>query len=598
MRSGIPEHKIDEIRDATDIVELVSGYVTLKQKGQNHFGLCPFHNEKTPSFSVHAEKQIFHCFGCGAGGNAFTFLMRYEGTGFPDVVKFLAQRAGIELEFEQEEQDPDSARENEALFHINEFAAEWFQESLFADSGKPAMDYLKNRGLNVDQIKSFGLGYAPPGWDNLMKRASETANSEDALLLAGLILQNDAGRRYDRFRDRIMFPVWNLSGRVVAFGGRILEEVENAPKYLNSPETAVYHKGDVLYGLFQNRDAIRHERKVIFVEGYMDVLSLVARGVANVVATSGTALTEGQARLVRRYTRNVVLMYDSDLAGLAATLRGADVLIENGLDVSVAELPAGHDPDSLIREQGKDAIVQVANQAGSIFEHRLNQILETEPKNRTHGIRALLESLTRVKDMIQRSVLMTRAANQLGIEEKVLWAELEDLSRKRQHQFARRSEIGDRLRDVGKGSKPDRSGKAVDDLVRILLHDWSLAEFVFNHLDLSLVGESDKLSVLTYMRNQHTGGGSPSEADFLHQFHDVGLAQFVVGELHTEWEDGMDLHKWAADCINALQRDRIQRQIDILREELKGAADDPARVREIVKELGELERLKQAHISC
>ncbi|MFQ5651014.1 MAG: DNA primase [bacterium] len=587
----IPQRKIDEVREATDILELVSGYVTLKKKGQNHFGLCPFHNEKTPSFSVNTDKQIFHCFGCGAGGNAFTFLMRYEGTSFPDVVKFLAQRAGIELEFELRQTDEGTSKQNEALYHINEFAAKWFQHALFGPAGEAALTYLRGRGLTDDNIKTLGLGYALPGWDNLIREAHKTSNDVETLLKAGLVLENEAGRRYDRFRDRVMFPIWNLSGRVVAFGGRVLRQADDSPKYINSPETSVYEKGKILYGLYQSRDEIRQQRKAIFVEGYMDLLSLAANGVRNVVATSGTALTQDQARLIRRYTRTIVLMYDSDSAGSAAALRGADVLIENGLEVHVVSLPAGHDPDSFVRDNGTQALVEQVEQAAPLFDHKLELVVAQAPEKRTESIRSWLESLARIKDMIQRSVLLTKAAQRLQMSEKILWAELETLSRRRVQSAARRSEIGERVQDLSHASKTKKSEKAIEDLIRILVHDWSLAEFIFDHLDLDQVAESSKLAILTYFKNQFKGGRQPTEADLLHQFHDVDLSQFVVSVLNAGLAD-RDARRLAEDCVNALQRERLQHEIDTVRQQLKAADGDAERIEDLLQQCMALERKK------
>lgn len=563
---NIPEHKIHEIREATDVVDLISGYVSLKKKGQNFFGLCPFHSEKTPSFSVNPDKQIFHCFGCGAGGNVFTFLMRHEGIGFPDAAKLLAQRAGIQLEFE--EQDESVAKENEALFHINEFAARAFQDWLVSAKGVRALHYLKKRGLSETNIKEFGLGYAQPGWDNLIRLAKETANDIELVYRAGLILEKEKGRYYDRFRDRIMFPIWNLSGKVVAFGGRILQAEENSPKYINSPETAVYEKGKILYGLYQNRDAIRHSEKAIFVEGYMDLLSLVAADVKNVVATSGTALTENQARLILRYTRNVVLMYDSDTAGVTATMRGADILLENGLNVFIATLPEGHDPDSFVREFGTSAVLEQVSAAQNFFDYRLNLVLEQSAENRTEGIRSLLNSLAKLRDRIQRSLLLSKLSEKLEISEKILWGELEAITRQNQRGETRRSTIGERLNELSKVSKVSKVEKAVEDLVRILIHNWEMADFVFGHLDLNLTTDAKIFPILEYLCNQCKGGGRPTQEDLLHHFNDVELSAFIVHELNAEWEL-VDLRRWASDCIRTIKREEIQKKIDAVREQIR-----------------------------
>ncbi|MFQ5751493.1 MAG: DNA primase, partial [bacterium] len=430
MSTSIPEHKIQEVREATDVVDLVSGYVTLKKSGRNFFGLCPFHPEKTPSFSVNPEKQIFHCFGCSAGGNVFTFLMRHEGISFLESVKFLAQRAGIQIDYE--ERDESVVKKNEALYYINEFAARFFQTTLRNPEGEYALNYLKNRSFKLEDIKVFGLGYASGGWDNLIQNAKKEAIDIQLLLRAGLILKKEGGGYYDRFRDRIMFPIWNLSGRVVAFGGRKLNEQEDSPKYINSPETSVYEKGKLLYGLYQNRNEIRKLERAIFVEGYTDLMSLVSSGVKNVVATLGTALTEEQARLIRRYTKNVVLMFDSDTAGSAATLRGADILLENALEVFITSLPEGYDPDSFVKHEGATGVREQVKNAVNLFDYKLHQTLLQTPEKRSDGIRSLLESLAKLNDKIQRSILLRQIAEKLEIDEKILWGELESVIRQKQ----------------------------------------------------------------------------------------------------------------------------------------------------------------------
>ena len=591
MARPIAERVIEEVRLATEVVDLISGYVTLKKKGQNYFGLCPFHNEKTPSFSVNPEKQIFHCFGCSAGGNAFTFIMKHEGTSFPDTVKFLGQRAGIQIDFE--EQDEGQARQNEALFHINEFAVGWYREMLLTEQGKRAHDYLLGRGLTSQDIETYGVGYAPPGWDNLLRQAQRTANDEEALLQVGLILEKEEGRRYDRFRDRIMFPIWNLSGRVVAFGGRILQDKQDAPKYVNSPESAIYLKGKLLYGLFQNRDEIRKQDFAVFVEGYMDFLSLASVGIRNAVATSGTSLTEDQARLILRYTRNVTLMYDSDSAGSAAALRGADVLIEQGLQVLIAKLPDGHDPDSYIREQGAAALRERLEQALPLFDFKLNQLTAQSPEQRSEGIRSLLESLARMRDRIQRSLLLSDLAGKLHISEKILWTELETVIQKKAVNASHRvSTIAERLTDLSRVKGHSRSKKAMDDLVRILIHDWSVAEFVFNHIELEEVKDSDKLPILTYFRNQFKSEKRPSESELLQRFSEVELAEFIVGEVNKELPQ-VDFQRWAADCIAALKKEKLQQEIATIREDLKQTELDAPRRAELLGRCIELENEKK-----
>ncbi len=570
MFTSIPESKISEIRDATDVVDLVSGYVTLKKSGRNYFGLCPFHPEKTPSFSVNPEKQIFHCFGCGAGGNVFTFLMRHEGISFPESVKFLAQRAGIQLEFE--ERDETSAKENEALYYTNEFAAKFFQEQLFSPHGKVALTYLRGRGFEEADIRTFGLGYAPAGWDNLIHRAKQHSVSTEQLVRAGLILQKEGGGYYDRFRDRVMFPIWNLSGRVVAFGGRKISDADDSPKYINSPETVVYEKGKLLYGLFQNRDEIRRQDRAIFVEGYTDLMSLVAVGVKNVVATLGTALTEDHARLIHRYTKNVALMYDSDTAGSAATLRGADILLAGGLEVFVAKLPAGHDPDSFAKSAGAAGVAEVVEHAEGLLDFRLQQILSAPSEKRTDSIRALLESLARLHDSIKRRLLLRKISETLAIEERILWDELQYMIRQKRMATRRPSEMAQRLNELGRSAKKSKKEAAIEDLLRIMIREWGMADFVFSNLEMDDIRDSKWEHILSFLNHVFKSGGSPTEMDLINHFNDVETSAFIVKVINEAWQD-LDLVRWAADCIATIKVENLQAQLNSIREEIRKSSD-------------------------
>ena len=587
---SIPDYKIDEVREATDVVDLISGYVTLKKKGQNFFGLCPFHPEKTPSFSVNSDKQIFHCFGCGAGGNVFTFLMRSEEINFPESIKSLARRAGIQIEYD--EKDEARSQENESLYYLNEFAAKFFQESLLSKKGEHAFNYLKDRGLSSEDIEAFGLGYAPPGWQGLITQAKNTSNDLELLHRAGLTLKKEEGGYYDRFRDRIMFPILNLSGRAVAFGGRKLSENDDSPKYINSPETSVYEKGKMLYGLFQNRDEIRKQKKSVFVEGYMDLLSLVANDIKNVVASLGTSLTEEQSRLILRYSKHAVLMYDSDSAGIAAALRGADILLETGLDAFVVRLPKGHDPDSYVLENGTEALLKKIENADNLFDYKVQHSLDKPPENRREEVRSILESIARIKDAIQRSLIITKVSEQLNVSEKALWSDLAPILQQKQKGERRQSEISKRLNDLGKTRKSGRGEKAVADLIRIMIHDWNLAEYVFANLDLTELKDLDLFPIVNYLKNQQNGGGRPSEKELNRQFNDVELTAFIVQVFNEDWEE-LNLKRWATDCISVIHKEKIQKQIEIIREEIRLAQDSGQPVNDLLHQCMELEVQKK-----
>jgi len=416
----LSQELIDKIRESNDIVELISEYIPLKKRGGNWFGLCPFHTEKTPSFSVNREKQIYHCFGCGAGGNIFTFLREHEKMGFGEALNFLARRANIQI--------PQSGiphQEEDLLFKANQFAFSFFQIRL-RNSSK-AQDYLKERGYEKELWEEFKLGYAPPGWDNLLREARKRSLSPDLLCKAGLAVRSQKGPGYyDRFRDRLIFPIFNLSGGVVAFGGRAFPGAQE-PKYLNTNETPIYHKGSLLYALFNTKEHIRKHGWALVVEGYTDLLSLYQAGFRNVVASLGTSLTSGQARLLARYTSKAVISYDADSAGEAAAQRGMELLLEAGLDVELLTLPSGEDPDSLVKK-GREKFARCIAQAENFLDSRLKRLKGKEDTNTVAGkfvtIREIGSTLAHIKDPLKRRLWIRRAAQLLHIEEDLISSSL------------------------------------------------------------------------------------------------------------------------------------------------------------------------------
>lgn len=358
MSMHIPEHKIEEVRAASDIVDVVSDYVQLKKSGSNLFGLCPFHNEKTPSFSVNPGMGIFKCFGCGVGGDVFQFVMGVERVTFPEAVRFLAEQAGVEI---PEEGNPDDASSDaERIQHALRHAARFFYRTLTeSEEGRPALDYVLGRGITAASIKRFGIGYAPDRWDALLKDAARHHVDADTLEQAGLAIPRKSGDgHYDRFRGRVMFPIFSQVGKVVGFGGRILTSDSDQPKYINTPETAVYHKSEVLYGLYQARRAVREKKEVYIVEGYTDVVALHQHGIENAVAACGTSLTPDHLRLIGRYADAVIFLNDSDTAGDASNLRSVDLALKQRLTPYVVELPEGEDPASFVEKHSVDELVQ------------------------------------------------------------------------------------------------------------------------------------------------------------------------------------------------------------------------------------------------
>jgi len=419
----VPQETIDRIRDAADIVSVISPYVNLRKQGQNYVGLCPFHDDSHPSLHVSQRKQIYKCFACGAGGNAITFLMEYEKISFIEALKRLAKQVGIALDLQE---SPEKKDVYTALYDIHDFAADVFSTHLFSEQGKKTLNYLKQRGLSEATVREYRLGVALDSWDHLLKRARERKFSEDVIRKSGLFTRTEKGE-FDRFRRRLMFPIFNLSGRVVAFGGRALDD--DPAKYLNSPETPIYHKSEIFYGLHATRDAIRRQDQAILVEGYMDFLQLIQAGITNVMAVSGTALAEKHVGQLRKFTTNVVVAYDGDAAGKKAALRAGYLLLQQGLDPRILEIPNGQDPDEWIRVVGKQRFMQSVEQAKPLIQFHLDttdaRTLKGAP--RAAFIQDLLENVARIRDSLIRSEYIREMADELMVDERELIRRLDQI---------------------------------------------------------------------------------------------------------------------------------------------------------------------------
>ncbi|MYD62068.1 MAG: DNA primase [Gemmatimonadetes bacterium] len=420
----IPETVIDQVRLSIDIVDVVGDHVALTRRGKNFVGLCPFHDDSTPSLNVSQEKQIYKCFACGAGGNSFTFLRDIENISFIEAVRQLADRAGIALP-DAKPADPDQQEVFDQIYRANELAVKYFHHLLTQDEkAADAMAYLENRGINRDVIDAFSLGYAPDQWDGFLQIATRRDFSPQILERAGLVLQRQTGGGfYDRFRNRITFPIHAATGRPVAFGARALDPDEQA-KYINSPETPVYNKSATLYGLWRNRDAIRDAGVALVVEGYMDLIALAQYGIENAVASSGTALTTDQARLIRRYAPKTILIFDGDTAGATAAMRGIGSLFEVGLEIRVVTLPEDHDPDSYVRAHGPDGLLRLTENAASAIDFLIEQFAQRDDLStvdgKTRTANVLAELIGRITDNALKQFLIKDIAEKIGIDEKVL----------------------------------------------------------------------------------------------------------------------------------------------------------------------------------
>jgi len=423
---------LEEIRNRCDIVDIISEYVHLKPAGKGFKGLCPFHGEKTPSFMVSPEKQLFHCFGCGEGGNVFNFLMKYEKISFFKAVKMLAQKSGVPLPVDEEKEDI-LHKKKERLYKLNNLVANYYRECLFrTNQGKKIINYLKKRGINDTSVERYRLGYAPPGWDVLTNFLKKKGYTYEELIRAGLIKKSKIEGKYiDYFRDRIIFPIFNLSGKVIGFGGRVLDN--SLPKYINSPETLVYNKGSNLYSLNFAKGDTRKKNYIIIVEGYTDVLITQQYEFDNVAASLGTALTNKQIDLIKRFTDAVLIAYDADSAGNMATLRSLDLLVKAGLEVKVIDLPQGYDPADFLIKKGRRAFQNLIDRSLSLIDYRLKLLYSKYSIENIEGkvkiVKEILPTLSVIGNEVELRAQTKKISEELKLSEEAILIELKRYKR-------------------------------------------------------------------------------------------------------------------------------------------------------------------------
>lgn len=425
----------DEVKSRVDIADIIGEYIELKRRGTSLWGVCPFHAEKTASFHVNAREQYYHCFGCGKGGDVFSFLMDMTGMSFMEALEQVASRAGMAMP-ERISYDKERKSDIDRIIQANIAAAEYFYHSLQADSGKAALSYLKSRGLTPETIKTFRLGYAPNDPSDLIKFAMGKGVDAGALDQAGIVMRSSyGGKPYNRFGDRVIFPIIDEQARILGFGGRLMEG--DGAKYLNSPENAVYHKSRVLYGLYQARQSLRRSRQAIIVEGYMDVISMHQAGLTNVIAASGTAFTPEQARIVSRMSRNVVVLFDGDTAGLSAASRGADNLLTADLAIGVVVLPEGHDPDSYVKEHGPDKLQTLIGDAIDVWEFKLRTVGDTrpDPAELTKIAAEMADSIALIPDDMKRDSYIDDISFRLHIDRDTMRKAVNGRIRKKAKRF-------------------------------------------------------------------------------------------------------------------------------------------------------------------
>lgn len=421
---------VDEIRNSNDIVDVISQYVVLKRSGRNFFGLCPFHREKSPSFSVSPDKQIFHCFGCGVGGDVIHFVSKIENLDFKQAIEALAEKSGINLPILADGQDAEKIRLKEKVYQINKITAQFFHENLYKPSAKLAQDYVKKRKLDNNTLKTFQIGYST-NYDDLYQKLKQEGFTDEEILASSLVGKSAKGQFYDKFKTRLMFPIKDVQDRVIAFGGRVLDD--SKPKYINSPENIVYSKGRNLFGL--NVAKKSGKDKIIMVEGYMDAISLYQRGITNVVASLGTALTEGQGRLLRKYASQVIIGYDSDGAGQAATMRGMEILQNLGCDIRILQLDGdAKDPDEYVIKYGSGRFEKCVENAISLVEFKVKTLKKSmniqTASDKIKFLNEIVKILSKVDNSIEREIYIDRIAKDYGISKEAIYAEANKMAYK------------------------------------------------------------------------------------------------------------------------------------------------------------------------
>ena len=551
----IPEDLIDTIRSQADIVDVVSDFVTLRRTGKNYMGLCPFHDEKTPSFSVNSERQIFHCFGCGKGGNVFNFLMEHEHVDFVEAVRHIARRLNITI--------PDTYRKSEAgseaesLARVTQFAARFFHERLL-NSGRDSIvrRYTAQRDLTEEMIKAFSLGFAPDSWDSLIDAAGKQGISAAWLVKAGLA-KTSGQRTYDAFRNRLIFPIHAPSGRVVGFGGRALSD-EDQPKYLNSPESPIYRKSHVLYGLYQARDAIRQHGRVLVVEGYMDLLGLYRHGIDGVVALCGTALTREQARLLARHGQQVFLVYDSDQAGVRATWSAIEPLVESGLWTRVVRLPEGDDPDSYVGEHGPGRFLKLVEQADTIADFMGYQSNLQESVDREEVFRALTGIIRKTTNLVHRERYREEAERRFPALQGLLASELRNPG-----SVQRDRRTPPAVREPGGGDAQAERG-----LVQLMLSDRSIAELVERQLEPRDFKNPQYREIVERSLARLGDEGKYDPSGLIDSIDDEDAVR-VITELINSADSGIHLEQRARDHIIRIKQKRLKESMTRLMEQIK-----------------------------
>ena len=584
MSGRINNNLKEQIADANDIVEVINEYIPLKKSGKNFKACCPFHNEKTPSFFVSQEKQFYHCFGCKASGDVFSFVMKYEEMDFFSALTKLAERVNISITYSH---SSESEGQKDRLYKVNEDVCKYYFKILEDKLSGRIRQYLSDRGIDVKPQRNFKLGYAPDSWDALQRWAKTRAIDAEDLLSLGLIIKREGkSGYYDRFRKRIMIPIFSVTGRVTGFGGRVIDN--SAVKYMNSPESPLFNKGNILYGLNYSRDDVSKNDCAIVVEGYFDFLALYSAGVKNVVASLGTSFTESHVNLIKRYTDNVVMAYDSDTAGQKASLRALEIFLSNDMYVKVLVLPRGEDPDSFLRKKGIDALKKEIDNAVDIMDFQFSLLAE-EHDISTDGGRvkiagSIIETINKIPSSIRRDIYLKRFSEKLGVDERMF---REELGRKVVPSIKRKEE-----KNVSK--VPRVSAK--DLLLKLSLEDLQCAKLLIDNNLGVLFQDREQLLLAKYIVKYAEGGKrfSPvllagAERDSIVSY----AASVSMQQSHPE----MDKVKAANDCIRKIENNLLNEKIKKIENEIKLAEKD-GNFHKVPDLLKEIQGLKKSSPGC
>ncbi|RKY33680.1 MAG: DNA primase [Candidatus Omnitrophota bacterium] len=567
-------HILEEIQQRCNIVEIISGYIPLKKIGKNYKTVCPFHQEKTPSFMVNEEKQIFHCFGCGVGGNVFSFIMKIERLNFPEAVSFLAEKAGINIALNTK--DEVSCSVVAALYKINELSSEYFFRNLAMSAlAESARKYLSGRGLDVQGIKNFKIGFALNCWDGLLSFLRQHNLSDELILKSGLVISSSSKKLYDRFRNRIMFPISNRQGRIVGFGGRVFSKLSphdnniKQAKYINSPETEIYKKGNILYGFNFSKEFIQQLDYVVVVEGYLDFIVPFQAGFKNIVASLGTAFTLEQILVLKRYTKNVVIIFDADEAGQNATLRSLDVLLDAGMNVKIVRLNNEDDPDSYVRNYGREKFYQIVKQAKTLFDYKLEILFskysQDIPEEKALIAFEMLSTINKISDAVVRAAYITQLSEKLFVSEQVLLNELKKI----------KTSVIDNKNFLNTQifNKHKTISSAEEMLVALLLNDLKMLEKVKKNLKYDDFKNPVIKEIMKYLFVDNVN--AKNIAISLQRTDNSALNRFVCRILAEDF--GIkDKGKSFTDCVRKIKKDSIQVKLDALQRQISMSSQDGA----------------------